>query len=81
MCRLENLAGRLRTSLRFSLDRVEQHSRLPQVRRVETLGEPAADRPEKVTHLIASALSPPEPGKAGQCSQMQRSGALSLIHI
>jgi hypothetical protein len=44
---------------------VEQLLSLLQIERVETLGEPAADRSEQITGFIPLALIAPETGEAG----------------
>ena len=45
---------------------IEQCLGLPQVERVETLGEPAVDRGENVTRLGAATLFRPEAGECGR---------------
>src|SRR4051794_39730943 len=56
---------------------VEQRLRLPQVRRVESLGESAVDGREELARLAASALVAPQPGEARRRAQLPRACRLT----
>src|SRR4051812_4068051 len=49
---------------------VEQSPRVPQVRRVEALGEPSADRGEQIMRLSPPPLVLPETGEARRGAQL-----------
>ena len=55
---------------------VEQIVRIPQVRRLEALGEPGVERGEKIFGLSSLALLRPEAGEGGRCAELERSGLL-----
>jgi hypothetical protein len=57
---------------------IQQRLRVLQVRRIETLTEPAVDRAEQITSFNALALVAPEPGEAGRCPQLKELCALLL---
>src|SRR6188472_1076129 len=59
---------------------VEQHPGLLQVERIETLGEPAVDRSEKVAGLLPLALLAPQPRHARCCAKLPRFGLLPARH-
>jgi hypothetical protein len=59
---------------------IEQHLRIRQVRRIETLSEPAVNRREEITRVCALSLFAPEPGQAGGGRQLPSLGPLFLRH-
>ena len=57
---------------------IEQRAGLLQIERVETFGEPAVDRSEKITRLIPLALLAPEAGEAGGSAKLEQERPLRI---